>query len=304
MANIDRISTYGAFQTTLGHISRADANLADLQNQLSSGHKTQNFSGISGQAAQFMQLDDKMARNNQYLQNISLVKTRVDTTSNIMGQVITTATNFGNTIALRRNASLNDGGAFQVNLETTWKTLVGQLNTTVDGYHIFGGSRGDVEPVNPDDFPTLVDSPNPDNKYYQGDQADLKVRLADDVEITYNARADASGFQKIFAALSVARTADLNNDQESLGRAYQLVQAGLDELIGQQAIANTNVVTLNTHTQNITSLNTYWKGVKEEIINTDIIAASTQVAIDQGILQATFQAFARISSLRLVDFLR
>ena len=52
------------------------------------------------------------------------------------------------------------------------------------------------------------------------------------------------------------------------------------------------------------SFKLYFLGVKEEIGNADLVSVSTQVAINQGILQASFQAFAKINSLKLADFLR
>jgi flagellin-like hook-associated protein FlgL len=63
-------------------------------------------------------------------------------------------------------------------------------------------------------------------------------------------------------------------------------------------------VSLGEITDRHTSLSLYWKGVKENVIKTDLVAASTAVATDQAILQASFQTFAQVNRLRLLDFLR
>jgi len=42
----------------------------------------------------------------------------------------------------------------------------------------------------------------------------------------------------------------------------------------------------------------------EEIGNADILGASTQISINQGILQASFRSFSILSQLRLSDFLK
>ena len=117
-------------------------------------------------------------------------------------------------------------------------------------------------------------------------------------------RANEGGFEKIFAGLALAKRGDNNNDMNSLQDAYDFVDQGIAEVIRIQARNNSNIVTLNSEEQNINSLKTYWKGLRDDIANTDVVTVSSQVAIDQGILQSTFQAFAKITSLRLIDFLR
>jgi len=47
----------------------------------------------------------------------------------------------------------------------------------------------------------------------------------------------------------------------------------------------------------------YYKGVTEAIAKTDPVAASTDVAMDQTILTASFQTFSKISALNLSDYL-
>jgi len=102
----------------------------------------------------------------------------------------------------------------------------------------------------------------------------------------------------------MARKGDQTNSQDDLIKAFNFAEQGLNEIISARAKVNANKVTLDQIVDRQTSLNLYWTGVKEEIVNADLVSVSTQVALNQGILQASFQSFARINSLRLVDFLR
>ncbi len=68
-------------------------------------------------------------------------------------------------------------------------------------------------------------------------------------------------------------------------------------------MVNSNKVALSNTNTNLQTFQLYWKGVQENIGNTDLVSVSTQVAVDQGILQAAFQAFAKINSLHLSNFL-
>jgi flagellar hook-associated protein 3 FlgL len=300
---VDRVSTYGAFLSNFANVSKVDADIANLQNQISSGVKSQNYAGLGAQAAQYLQLSDKLARNQHYLENNNILKTRINATGSVLTQVIESATELKNLILQRRNASLNVG-AFSTQATAIWKTIAGQLNTSIDGRYLFSGARTDTKAVDDQNFPQLDATGAPNDAYYQGDSEDLTVRASETVEITYNVRANDSGFQKLFAGLALAREGDESNSDSKLAEAYDLIAEGIGDVITTQAEVNTNAVALNNIEANITSLQTYWKGVKEEIGNTDLITASTLVSINQAILQASFQAFAKISSLRLSDFLR
>jgi flagellar hook-associated protein 3 FlgL len=304
MSGFGRISTYAVFQNTLRDASKVQAELLTLQNQLSSGQKSQNFEGMASQAEQFLDLDSKISRTDQYIVNNNLVKTRITNTSTALGQLIDTATNLKNLIITRRNESFSNGLPFQNLLTGNWQTMVGQLNTSAEGRYLFSGSRTDVRAVDTDTFPALEESGIPDAGYYRGSGENVTVRAGDDVQFEYNIRADDPAFQKIFAGLAMAKQGDIEGSDQDLQRAYDLVEEGLQGVIALQAIANANSVQMDEINDQHGSLKLYWKGVKEEISNTDIVAASTQVAINQGILQASFQAFARINSLRLSDFLR
>ncbi len=179
-----------------------------------------------------------------------------------------------------------------------------QLNSNLEGRYLFGGTRTDTPPVSADQFPTLKVDGVPDDGYYQGSKQDVTVRADDTTEINYNVRADDEGIQQIFAGLAMAQKGSDNNSDEDLAKAYDLVSQGLEGVISTRSIVNQNKVSIDDINTRHQSIKLYFQGVKEEIGNADLVSVSTQVAINQGILQASFQAFAKINSLKLSDFLR
>lgn len=302
--SVGRISTFALYQTTLNDASKVQANLGNLQQQLSSGDKSQDFAGLGGSSSeQFLLLEGKIAKTETYLNNNKIVTTRLNTTDNVLGQVIDTASNLRSLISQRRNISSNSA-AFPETLKGVWQSLVSQLNTSQEGRYLFSGTSTDTPPVNPDTFPTVADDNQPNDNYYQGSKNDVILRADDNTEIAYNVRADDAGIQKIFAGLALAQKGHDNNSDEQLAKAYDLVVQGLDGVISSQSIVNQNKVAVDNINTQHSSFKLYFQGVKEEIGNTDLVSVSTQVAINQGILQASFQAFAKINSLKLSDFLR
>ncbi len=301
---IGRIGTYAIFQSTLKDMGNTQSELTRLQIQLSSGLKSQNYTGIADQAEQFLDLENKISKSDLYLKNNKLVGTRLEITSNALGQVIETATALKNLIAVRRNGTQGDNTTFGEQLRDQWQALFAQLNISAEGRFLFSGTATDVRPVDTEVFPTLAERGVPDDGYYRGSKENITIRAQEDITFEYNVRADNVAFQKIFAGLAMAREGDTHNSDDDLATAYDLVNQGLQGVITLQATVNSNKVAIDDINTQHQAFKLYWQGVKEEIVNTDLVAASTQVAINQGILQASFQAFARINSLRLSDFLQ
>jgi flagellar hook-associated protein 3 FlgL len=300
---INGVSTLQLFQQTIGDVTKVSSELAQQQGQLSSGNKSKDFAGIANQSQQYLALSASIAQSGQYLNDNKAIEARLETTSSILGQLITVATDLNNLIAQRRTG-IQVNTAFQLQLQEKWQIMVGQLNTNSAGRYLFSGSQVDSPAVDNVNFPSLAVDGVPDTGYYTGSQQDITLRADNNIVITYNVRADDPGIQKIFAGLATAKQADIENSDELFQRAYSLIQEGVQGVVSTKATADSNKVAVSNINKNHETFVLYWKGLQETIGNTDIVAVSTQVAVNQGILQAAFQAFAKINSLRLSDFLR
>ncbi len=299
---IERISTYATHQRLLIDSGRVQANLLNLQKQLSSGQKADDFKGLTGQVEQFTGLESKIRKARTYQDNNSLVITRLQAMNTSMDQIIQSADDLENLMVQWRNPANRNNMPLTQQLEGIKRAVAGMLNQSVEGRYLFGGTRTNIPPVK-ELIPQPVTVGTPDDSYYQGSAEDIVVRAQDNVEIRYNIRADNSAFKKIFAAIFQAEQAGAQNSDEKMRAAINLVQQGIQEAISVQAEINQNVVSLEQINDRHLTLQLYWQGVTEQVSKTDIVAVSTQVAIDQSVLTATYQAFARISQLRLSNFL-
>lgn len=302
--SIGRISTYMIQQLTLKNSSQVQGTLADLQIQLSSGKKSQDFAGIAAQSEQFLSLENKIAGTQLYQDNNKLAEARTNSTSSALDQVITTGTDIKNLILLRRNQSAANSLPFDQQLLSYYQTIANQLNITSEGHYLFSGTKTDTQPLDSAEFPKLKADGTLDTSYYKGGDKDIVTRVDDGVDLTLNVRADAPGFKKIMEGLALAKKASAENSDSDLARAYNLVDVGVKAITDTQAAVNTNKVTISQLTDRQTTLKLYWTGLKEDIGNTDLVSVSTQVAVNQGILQAAFSTFAKINNLKLSDFLR
>lgn len=303
MASINRVGTFSLQQRTLFDVGNTQSRLFDLQRQISSGLKTSDFQGLSGQVEQFTNLESKVASSKQYTDNNQLIISRIQTTTNSLSQIVDIAEKVRSLVLTRRNESSNSQLTFGVQVTALQKQIAGALNTNLGGRFLFSGTRTDVQPV-ADTIPDPVTDGVPDAGYYQGSAEDMVVRAQDNVELTYNVRADNSAFQKLFAGISLALKGDQESSDNKLKDAFTLVSEGLEEVIAVQADQNSKLVTLQEINEKHDAQRLYFQGLTEALSRTDIVEASSQVALDQAVLTASFQVFARINSLRLSDFLQ
>lgn len=300
---ISNVSTYQVFQQTLGDVTKVSSDLAQQQGQLSSGNKSRDFAGIANQSQQYLALSASIQQSEQYLNDNQVAISRLDATSSVLSQLVNVATDLNNLISARRTG-VQVNSAFQLQIQEKWQIMVGQLNTNSAGRYLFSGSAVDQPAVDNVNFPTLTVPGVPDNGYYTGSNQDITLRADNNIVLNYNVRADDPGIQKIFAGLAMAKQANDANSDDLFQQAYNLIQDGIQGVISTKATVDSNKVAVTNINKNHENFKLYWQGLQESIGNTDIVAVSTQVAVNQGVLQAAFQAFAKINSLRLSDFLR
>jgi len=299
---VNTVGTYANFQSTLNDMSSVEGKLLKQQEQLSSGDAFQSFSDMGSQTQQYLSLTDTISQTNQYLANHQTVEANVNTTSSVLTNVITAANSLQSLIAQRMSGTESNG--FSSEITASWQSLVGQLNTNVSGQYLFSGSAINTPPINDSTFPTLQTPGMPDAGYYRGNSQDLTTRIDNTTLVTYNIRANDPAFQQLFAGLAMAQQGNANNDTAALKQAENLVQQGIKGITALQASVGTVAGQLVTSDTNLNNQKLYYQGLQESIGNTDIVSVSTQVAVNQGVLQAAFEVFAKITSLQLSSYLK
>ena len=302
MTVITRTSTYASFTQLFSNVNKVQTSLYGAQDQLSSGLKTRNFEGFAGQVEQFVSLEAKIRTTVNYQENNAQNISRLNTTKQALQQITDKVDEMEDLIVLRRNPALANDIAFEQQMDAMMKSVSAELNITFESKYLFSGTRTNTPPV-ADPITAPVNSGVPDDGYYQGSKVDITMRADDNVEFPYRVRGDNEAFQKIFAAAHQAIEGHGANDDDVLVSALDLLQEGLEQVIALEATVNADILAIENISERQSSLELYWTGVTEELSRTDILQVSTQLSVDQTILQASFQAFATINSLRLVNFL-
>jgi flagellar hook-associated protein 3 FlgL len=303
MTAMNRIGSVSLLNDTMRDVSSVQEQLATLQQQISSGVKANTFEQPNGQVEQFTLLENKISRGTQFSQNNEVVSARLNTADQALQQLGSVADDMNKLILTQRNGPTGDTLQFKQQMMACLEAFSNALNVSFDGRYVFSGTATLTPPVSSTTTPPLVQG-TPDASYYQGSTISQTVRVDENTTFDFPVRADDPAFQKLYAAAHMAMQAYDSGDDTKMGQALDMLQDGQEDLNTARAAVNSQIVNVGNINDRLDTMNLYWKGVTDKVGKTDLVAASTQVASYEAVLQATYQVYARLSQLRLSDYLK
>ena len=297
-----RIASVSLMNDTLRDVGASQVKLADLQRQISSGNKSQDFVGLDGSVEQFTRVNSQIERSQQYRTNNQVNISKLQTVDVALNNISEIADQMKNNIIGANGATISKMNLPQI-ISDMLANIGSELNATFNGSYLFGGTDTLNPPV-PDTTVANNAFGVADDVYYMGAKQDAILRADDRTEIDFPARADDPSIQKIYAAAKLAIEAAGRGDTTQMAKAQQLIQTGIAELSALRSRVGGVIVNVEGIDDRLAALKTHWQELSDGISKTDLVAASTEVASYQSILQASFQVYARLSQLRLSDYLK
>jgi flagellin-like hook-associated protein FlgL len=157
---------------------------------------------------------------------------------------------------------------------------------------------------------------NPKTDYYQGDGLENVVRADDDLEVTYDLRADLPTFQQLLTALDAVANLPNADTSDPFERAVVLkamemldevldplaggAAATLDQLRMELARARDNLTVAQERHEGFFA---YAEGVIHDLENIDRNEVIVKLQSQQQVLEASYASLAQVQSLTLLDFL-
>ena len=282
-----RIGSLALINDTLRDVSATQTRLSELQHKVSSGLKSRDFAGLNGSVEQFTQVTAQIDRSRQFSVNNQLNLSKLQTADVALANITDLADQIKNAIIGTNGANIGTSNLRQ-QVTDLLTSLGGELNATFNGAFIFGGTDTVNQPV-PSTNVTNTAVGIPDDNYYVGSKQNPTLRADERTEVEFPVRADDIAFQKIYAAARQAINAAQNGDASQLQAAQQLIQDGQRDLVAVRSRVGGTVVNVQAVDGRIADLRAYWRELSDGISKTDIVAASTEVAGYQAILQAAFR---------------
>lgn len=300
---INRIGTRTGFESLMGLNQQTLQRTYNLQIQISSGLKSQNYSGISDVSGRLVNFEGAKTRLDQYLDDITVTRNRLSLAETQVDSIRDMANQFRNDLLNALNAE-ND--QFQPTAEIA-KQFMDQMESLLnvkDGdQYIFSGSRSDVAPVNLKAFSTPIDVNTSNTEYYQGDDYEAFSRVGEGRTVTYGTTANDPTFEKLIRAMRNVFNNPNDNGKlrDSLALVEEVAQKDIPAMISGIGVKVAQMDRIqDIHEQNILILT----NTISEMKDTNIIDASAKVSQENNILQASFLALSKISSISLANYLR
>ena len=143
--------------------------------------------------------------------------------------------------------------------------------------------------------------------FYEGDNAILSARIDPNATVDYGVTANESGFEKLFRALYMVRTANVtpgNIDRAALESALGLAIEAIQEIPNIRSKIGSDRRALEQMKIRHQDFIVFTNEEISQIEGVDVAAAVARLSIEQVLLEASYMLTARLSQLTLTNFLR
>ncbi|MFY0657218.1 MAG: flagellar hook-associated protein FlgL, partial [Neptunomonas phycophila] len=175
-----RISTQQQFLKTVDNMQRTQTNMAELQEQASSGKRLQTPSDDPVAAAQVVKLERELAQYSKFEDNIDVTERRLQLEETILDSMYTATTRFKELGIYAGNSTLTsaDRATIATEVEELTEYMASLMNTQDSlGEYIFAGSKGGTQP-----YEQLGDG----SYHYNGDDGQRHIQVGTNLYIPSN----------------------------------------------------------------------------------------------------------------------
>ena len=308
---MSRVGTLSENNQILSYLQQNKSSADTLEQQITTGLKATDFSGIAPQAAQLVSLSDQSSKQQGYIDTINNVNTRLQVMALSINNIENLATQFAGN--LPADAFVTQGETIQTQAKLVLAQVAGDLNTQDGSDYVFAGNKTTVPPVDTSHLPAgnLNASVGgaPPSGYYQGDNGIAQATVDNNVTLTYGIDANNPAFEQFIRILNFLATSPPFNqnsptDVANVDKATQLLNQSVTQLqtlqgsvaLQQGQLANQ----LSTH-QTALSLA---KSTISSVEQIDPATAITQLDTLQTQLQASYQTIGILQQLSLVNYIK
>lgn len=303
-----RVTDLTAHSTRMHYVQAAQSRQQDLQVQISSGKKSDTYSGVASEASRLVSLKGEHTRASQYVENIGVVDLRLQKMESSVSTVFDIASRLRTLLVNAQNGDNAKELALAQNAGNMLDEVAGLLNARESGRYLFSGTRTDAAPIDLEALPVDGDfTDTADTFYYKGDSTRLTIRTEETATVEYGVTADERGFEKLIRALKITETTNLDNPDQAHARletAIDLVNEALEsipDIRGRIGNARSSLeIARSRHDEFLL----HAEQAIGDIENVDIAEAITRLTGEQVTLNASYAAISRLQQISLVNYLR
>lgn len=304
-----RVANYAQHQLTMSYAMRTQGNLAERQIQIASGKVAQQYSNISTDSNQLVNVERAVARTQQFSRNIDQALTRLS----IMESAVATLASRATEVLSIISSAMSGQNISDVPLQEFAATFLAEaqslLNTQHEDRYLFAGSQTDNPAVDISDVAYTPQAGLPitftaDFDYFQGDTLQLAVRSDETFETIYGITADEPAFEEMLRGFAYMDYAGANQDKTVLSQAYAMMKSAVDGLSDIRGRIGASSKVLESAKSGHTDYLTYTTNLVSSLEDVDVAEATTRLAQEEVQLQASYLSLSRIREMSLLQYLR
>lgn len=303
---MERIATSTHQDQLVTRMLRAQSAVATAQIQASSGVKSTDYAGISGQSSRLVNLEDEYNRLDRYIQEGEVVDGRIQTAYDAVGSMVTLTQRLSSLVTSLQGTSASAAGV-QEEASALMEEFVALLNTRQEGRYIFAGSKTDSAPVTIDSAtyaPVTTAPTTADTSYYLGDSAGTYFQASDDLILDYGVTADDPSIEmalRAFNLLSNLTTDPLDTD--AVDEVSVLASDAADGLAVVQTKLGSTAATLERTLDRHLDTQLVLSTQVDDIRSIDVAEASTRLSTLEASLKISVQLMSIVEDNSLWDYL-
>ncbi|NIA69462.1 hypothetical protein HBA54_12750 [Pelagibius litoralis] len=304
-----RVADFAQYQLTMSYTMRTQGQVAERQIEMASGYRAQQYSAISSDASELVNIERSVARSTQFNRNIDQALTRLGIMESSVAIMVQRSTE----VLAIMSSAISGENINDVPLQEFSATFLAEmeslLNTQHEDRYLFAGSQTDGAAADLSDaaYTPQAGLPgvfNVDTGYYQGDNVTLTVRTDETFETDYGITADEPAFEEMLRALSYMDYAGANLDVTVLEEAYTMMKSAVDGLSDVRGRIGASSKVLEAASGGHDDYLTYAGNLVSVLEEVDIAEVTTRLARDEVQLQGSYLSLSRISQLSLLNYLR
>jgi flagellar hook-associated protein 3 FlgL len=302
-----RVSTQAASQSALMDLMRAQRELYESGQQISTGLKAPDLKGYGNQAETILFARGALARSDNFVEASKRLASRLDVQDLALNEMSEAVQD------LRLALTTNDGSFLMADVQAAFSRFTSALNTQFNGSFIFGGTRTDTPPFTANTIADVQGAANIADLFQNSAQAQTgRIEENTTVETGFLASDLASDLMGIFE-----RIADFNAGPDGPfdGTVTEAQQNFLSTEISNVIAAFENISTavarngsmqarLETAQVNNAQRSDYLTTMIAGMEEADMAEAATRLAQAQAAVQVSALVFSDMSQVSLLPFLR
>jgi flagellar hook-associated protein 3 FlgL len=308
--SVDRVATNSQAQFMLDRINRANVQLTQAQNQVSSGNVSNSYEGYGGKVAVLEAARSAGARVDAYQTATQQAITQVDLQDTQISSLADLAAQLRQ--ALTDAVGQGNGASLMTEADSIFQSAAQILNAKdANGNYIYGGEKSDTPPFTVNSLSDLSSLSQISDAFANG-TLKSSVRIGDGETVQMGQLASDMGSDLMSTLKTIqdyvnsngAFTDSINTTQSDFLASQITVAKTASENLNNVAAANGFVYNrLKDATEDQDAMTTLYKGFVSNIQEVDMPTAVTKLNQSQVALQAALQVTAQLQQISLLNYM-